>query len=184
MEFSGEHIKNFTQGDLKVFERIHRNMYHSLCLFGGKISAETDVVDDAVQEAFIALWRKRKDLDNIFRIKAYLYTTVKNKLLTHIRLKKTVSLEYTLIEIDDESLNHQVFREEVYKVLRVEISKLPERTRLVINFKMNGYTNKEIAKALDISINTVKTLQRAGYSKLRNQLKDNLIVVLLIAKLL
>jgi RNA polymerase sigma-70 factor (ECF subfamily) len=184
MEFSNEHIKKFNEGNLRIFEQIHKDMYDSLCLYGEKIIPETDTVEDVVHEAFIALWDKRKELDNIFRVKAYLYTIVRNKLLTHKRLKKTVPLEHTQIEVEDNELDLQVLKEETFKILRDAISTLPERTQLVLQYKMNGYTNNEIAAELDISINTVKTLQRAGYSKLREKLKENAFVLLILAELL
>ncbi|PKQ63913.1 hypothetical protein BZG02_07840 [Labilibaculum filiforme] len=183
MKLSEEHVKKFMNGDLKVFNKIHQDMYHSLCLYGAKIIPEEDVVDDAVQEAFIALWDKRNSLDNIFRIKGYLYTVVRNKIITHIRLKKTVSIESTPIELEEEDFNEYILKEEAYKLLRDAIANLPERTQLVINFKIGGYSNKEIAENLEISVNTVKTLQKAGYSKLRAQLKENVFVLILLTEL-
>ncbi|WP_421918557.1 RNA polymerase sigma factor [Marinifilum sp.] len=159
-------------------------MYHSLCLYGEKIIPESDIVEDAVQEAFIALWDKRKDLDSIFRIKGYLYTVVRNKIITHLRLKKTVSIENNLIEAEEEETDLQVLREETYKILRSAIENLPERTKLVMNYKIGGYTNKEIAENLNISVNTVKTLQKVGYTKLREQLKENVFALILLAELL
>jgi RNA polymerase sigma factor, sigma-70 family len=183
MEFTREQMRKFNSGDLKVFERIHQDMYHSLCLYGAKFVDEDDIIDDTVQEAFIALWDKRKELDNIFRLKAYLYTIVRNKLLTYKRLKKTVSIEGVQIDLEEEDLDGQILKEEAYKTLRDAISSLPERTKLVINYKINGHTNKEIAENLDITVNTVKTLQKAGYSKLREQLKGNVYILILLAEL-
>lgn len=183
MELSSEHIKQLKKGNLEIFEQIYDNMFESLCLYGGKIIQENDVVRDAVQEAFIALWNKKLELDNIFKIKAYLYTIVRNKLITHIRLKKTVSFERLKVEIEDNELCLQVFKEETYKVLNESIANLPHRTQLVMLCKLQGLTNKQIADKLCIKLNTVKTLQRAGYSNLREQLKDNALVLLILAEL-
>ncbi len=184
MAFTDEHIIKLGQGDLKIFEEIHSNMYHSLCLYGQKIVAESDVVEDVVQESFIALWDKKEDLTNIYRVKAYLYTIVRNKLLTHIRLKKTVAFDSEKIEIEDDELEMQIIKEELYKELREAISNLPTRTRKVIDYKISGQTNNEIADLLEISVNTVKTLQKAGYSKLRVNLKNNAIVVFLLLEMM
>lgn len=184
MELSDEQIKKFRQGDILVFEKVHVNMYQSLCLFGGKIVAEYDVVNDTVHEAFIALWDKKEELDNIYRIKSYLYTIVKNKLLTYKRLKKTVSFDDMQLDVEEDDLDMQVLKEELYKGVRDAVSELPERTRKVINLKLGGHTNNEIAEQLDISVNTVKTLQKAGYSKLREKLKNNAYMLLILAELI
>lgn len=184
MAFTDEHITKMRQGNLAVIEEIHCDMYYSLCLYGQKIVTEIDVVEDVVQEAFIALWNKKEEFTNIYRVKAYLYTVVRNKLLTHIRLKKTVPFDTEKFDIEDNELEIQILREELYKDLRKAIADLPTRTQKVINYKISGYTNIEIAKLLGISVNTVKTLQKSGYSKLRKTLKGNVFLIYLVLEIL
>ncbi len=187
MALTDEHVKKLNRGDLKILEKVHVYMYHSLCLYGKRIVPEIDVVEDVIQEAFIVLWDKREEFTSTHKLKAYLYAIVRNKLLTYLRLKKTVSIEsyesYESYEFDqeDESLGLQIIKEETFKLVRDAIANLPERTQMVIKYKLSGHSNSEIAELLDISVNTVKTLQKAGYAKLREKLKDSVYALVLLA---
>ncbi|MFQ7742421.1 RNA polymerase sigma factor [Odoribacter splanchnicus] len=43
---------------------------------------------------------------------------------------------------------------------------------------LNGKNNNEIAEALNISVNTVKSLKKSAYTSLRGQLKDPMLFLL------
>ena len=57
--------------------------------------------------------------------------------------------------------------EETNQLLLHAISLLPEQTAHVIRLVLSGYSNKEIALLVNVSINTVKTLKYGGIRKLR-----------------
>jgi RNA polymerase sigma-70 factor (ECF subfamily) len=182
VKLSDEHIKGLNEGNIQSFKDIHDEMYHSLCLYGLKTVEDVDAVKDCVQETFIVLWNKRADFYSILGTKAYLYTTVRNKLLNVIRDKKTIPLEDSHLE--EGNADMQITKEETYKLLRDSIEKLPEQTRRIIKLAIEGHTNSEIAETLNISVNTIKTLKRRGFAALRDMLKDNIFALLLLFELL
>lgn len=182
MDNKDQQIRSSSKDTPKSFEKLYDEMYHSLCLYGYKILPERDVVDDAVQEAFIVYWGKRNSLETFTSVKAFLYTVVRYKILTQIRNKHTISIEnFSQSNFESEV---QITKEETYKSLRKAIEFLPEQTKKIINLTMSGYSNQEMADTLDISINTVKTLKKKGYSKLRLRLKDNIFALLLLAEMI
>jgi RNA polymerase sigma factor (sigma-70 family) len=63
------------------------------------------------------------------------------------------------------------FENEVYQLLYDAINSLPPNGKQVIELSMDGLKNKEIAKSLNISVNTVKTLKLRAYKFLREKLK-------------
>lgn len=113
MNLSSEHIKKLTQGDESVFNEIYDGMFHSLCLFGYKMISQEDVVSDVVQEVFVELWKKREQFTTPIKTRAYLYTAVRNKILTHIRNDRTVSVDGNLPE--EEDVNNYITVEENYR---------------------------------------------------------------------
>jgi RNA polymerase sigma-70 factor (ECF subfamily) len=183
MKLTPEQIKEFSQGNVKIFNEIYDSMFHSLCLFGYKMIPEEDVVSDVVQEVFISLWNKREQFTSPIKTRAYLYTSVRNNILTQIRDKHTVSLEENPQEEEIEFNNH-IAAEETYRLIHYAVANLPLQTSKVIDLTINGYGNPEIADALNISVNTVKTLKKSGYSKLREQLKNNVFALLILADVL
>ncbi|MCT4603513.1 MAG: sigma-70 family RNA polymerase sigma factor [Marinifilum sp.] len=182
MKLTNKHITQLTQGNLNAFNEIYNGMFHSLCLFGFKMIPEDDVVNDAVQEVFVELWRRREQFTTLIKTKAYLYTSVRNKILTHISSKRTVSIETAIY--DEVEVNNYITAEETHLIIQQAVKKLPLQSRKIIDLNLAGYGNQEIANELGISINTVKTLKKSGYAKLRISLKENLFVLLVLSELL
>ena len=52
------------------------------------------------------------------------------------------------------------------------VSQLPEKRRQIILLSMTGMSVEQIAEALNISINTVKSQKTKAYTSLRQELKD------------
>lgn len=73
-----------------------------------------------------------------------------------------------------------VIKEEVATIVLQEIDKLSETGRTVILRSLEGFSNEEIAKELQISVNTVKTHKARSYITLRknlNHLKNIIIFI-------
>lgn len=186
MTLSNEHIQRIAKGDLKSFREMYENMFHSLCLYGYKMIPNEDVVGDIVQEAFISVWNKREEFNSLVGTKSYLYAIVRNNILNHIRDLRTVSIE-NHPESDKEAeleFNSQILKEESYKLVRDAVNKLPDQTRKIITLTLNGCSNQEIADELGISINSVKTLKKGGYAKLREKLQKHVFALLFITDIL
>lgn len=73
----------------------------------------------------------------------------------------------------------QFFSEEVFRLLFLAIDSLPRRQREVLLMCMEGKKNRDIAKQLDISFETVKHLKRRAIATLREKLSTNVMVLLL-----
>jgi RNA polymerase sigma-70 factor (ECF subfamily) len=184
MALTNDHIKKIKQGDICAFKEIYNNMFKSLSLYAYKILPKEDVVSDVVQEAFVILWNKRKEFNSMIGAKGYLYTVVRNRLISTLREKKVELVTFYDYAPKEVEFNNQIIKEETYKLLHDAVATLPEQTQNVIKLSMNGYTNQEIAEELLVTINTVKTLKKRGYCKLREQLKENIFLLILLFELL
>ena len=167
-------IKHIKRGDRKAFREIFDTYFHALSAFGYTYVADPPVVEDMVQEAFISFWEKRQDFDHLSALKSFLYTSVRNKCLNHlkhqtVRKKHESALVYELES--DHSFGHHVIEEETFNQLLAEIKALPESAQEIMILAMNGLKNQEIADELGISINTVKTQKKIAYAKLKQKLE-------------
>ncbi|SMO42199.1 RNA polymerase sigma-70 factor, ECF subfamily [Saccharicrinis carchari] len=186
MSLTNDHIQRIAKGDLISFKEIYENMFYSLCLYGYKMISNEDVVRDIVQESFISVWNKRSEFNSLVGTKSYLYTAVRNNILNHIRDSKTVSIEQHTFKEEEESaeFNSQILKEESYKLVRDAVNNLPDQTQKIIMLTLNGCSNQEIADELEISINTVKSLKKVGYAKLRKKLHKYVFALLFISDIL
>ena len=79
--------------------------------------------------------------------------------------------EKLIYELESESFFTQhVIEEETFNQLYIEIEHLPKAAKKIILLALKGLKNKEIAEALNISENTVKTQKKIAYSKLKKGL--------------
>jgi len=160
--------------------------YKRLCYFAHKLIVNKEVVEDIVQDSFIAYWKKQADFDNESSIKSFLYLTVKNACLNVIRhenvVKKYVD-NHDITILEEEKITGNIIRSEVAGEIHNAISALPKGCRHVLTLAyFEGLKNDEIAQALDISVNTVKTQKARALQLLRLKLDvGSLILVIVFA---
>ena len=136
---------------------------------------DTDLVEDVVQECFTTLWEKLEQGSQVADRRAYLYVTVRNRCLDHLRRRgmQTESLKpydtYGIIDDDDAQERSQIEAK-----LWTAIDSLPEKCReIFLMSKRDGLKYEEIAQELGLSVNTV----RNQISKALNVLKSGVIKI-------
>lgn len=170
--------------DLKDFKKFFERFYPSVCLFARKYLNDPQQAEDIAQEAFIEYWAKREDFTDINSAKGYIYTVAKNKCLNHIKQVNTRDFLLKSSTATDECFYELILEEETYNTLYQSVNTLAPQSRNIIWLSLEGKKNQEIADALNISINTVKTLKKNAYKELRIQLKDHLFILFLFSHLL
>ncbi|QDO95757.1 RNA polymerase sigma-70 factor [Formosa sediminum] len=158
------------------------SLYASLCVFSQSYVNNLDVAKDLVQDVFIKIWEDKIEFNNEVAIKSYLYTSVKNKSLDFLKSSRFKSTEHmSVIEID--SLNKESFYlkevviEEASSRIEEAINTLPNKCAQIMRLSIKELTNVEIAKQLDISVNTVKAQKKIAYKRLRPLLKDYFVFI-------
>ena len=164
-------IKQIRRGDKKAFRALFDLHFNALAAFGYKYVPDTHAVQDMVQEAFISFWEGRDKFEHPGAVKSFLYTSVRNKCLNHlkhktVRRKHEDSLLYNLES--DQYFESHVIEEETFNQLFSEIRNLPASSREIMLLALNGLKNQEIADELQISINTVKTQKKIAYAKIKD----------------
>lgn len=175
-------LRQINRGNKKAFKNLFDHYFSALAAFGYKYVPDRSVVEDMVQEVFITCWDKRRDFSHPSALKSFLYTSVKNKCLNHIKhlavqKKHEGSLVYEL-ESDHHFTAH-VIEEETFNLLHAEIRDLPRSAQEIMMLALNGLKNQEIADELNISLNTVKTQKKIAYSKLKDRLGHRFNTILL-----
>ena len=175
-------VRQFSKGNKNAFRQVFDLYFDALCAFGYNYVLEVSAVEDLVQDAFISLWEKHRDFDNINAVKSFLYTTVRNKCLNHLKHKLVRQKNEDALISALESEQHfegRVIEEEVFNQLSLEIRNLPDSAQKIMLLAMNGLSNPEIAAKLDISVNTVKTQKKLAYAKLKDRLSPMLRTILI-----
>ena len=153
--------------------------------------SDNEAAETVVGDVIYNIWEMRENLNIHTSLRSYLIRSVKNRSINYLQqeyISKEISInslpEYTEIEsfyfIEKEHPLEKVLESELEKTIAAAIGNLPEECRTA--FILSRIYNKkydEIADQMGISVNTVKYHIKNALSKLRLELKDYLIILLL-----
>jgi len=147
--------------DYQAFDKIFRQYYRSLCRFASFYIEKEEIVEELVTDTFVKIWEKRQSMSKVSYPKAYLYKTVKNEVLKHLRKPQLV--DTLLNEIDDLvphkplETAHPLLEADVLQQLHRSLQKLPIQTRMAFELhRFDGLTYADIASLMGISVSTVE----------------------------
>lgn len=175
-------LTRIRKGDKRAFREVFDEYFNALCAFGTRYIADPTEVEDLVQDVFINFWDNRKNFEHINALKAFLYTSVRNKCLNYLKHKAVLQKHESALIYELESdhfFSSHIVEEETFRQLYLEIENLPEGAQKIMLLAIKGLRNKEIAEELDISENTVKTQKKIAYSKLKEKLSPVLRAIVL-----
>lgn len=166
------------------FDLVYRTYHQPLCYYGSKFVAADDA-NDLVENLFVKLWQKAPEMTSEAHVRNYLYLTLRNSCLDHLKLKVTEARRYERVmsetELTEESHLQTMISAEVLAEVYRAIHNLPLQCAKVISMSyMEGRTNAEIAKALDLSEQTVKNHKGRGLKILRENLSGEVLLLWLL----
>ncbi len=144
--------------------RLYSSKLFSICL---KYSNDYSSAEDTLQDAFITIFEKIEQYKNKGSFEGWIKRVTINTALQRYRKQKVfeiVNEEQIEEEVEVEIDNQEISLDYLLSI----IQQLPDRYRLVFNlYILDGYSHKEIAEMLDISVGTSKS----NLARARNILK-------------
>ena len=177
-------VKSLKKGDLFAFDQLFSKYSKKLYYFAKSYLNSKEDAEELVQEVFLLVWRKRKELKEHLSFNAFLYTVTYNAIRKYFR-KKAREKKYLdkFLEDYDGEYNKTVTDIEYNNLLELAnkvIEKLPEKRKLIFQLSRHkGLTNMEIAKRLDISKKTVENQIHSALKFLREQFGKETLLTLL-----
>lgn len=165
----------------EAFHELFRQFHSYLVIFAERRVDNPKVAEDIVQEVFIEIWQSQKQYYSLPGLKAYLYEAVSNRCINYWKHRSVENKYLSQASYDQRQNNFFTLQEEVYRELYIAISELPPRSREVILLYTEGKSNEEIARQLDLSIETIKSHKKTAIRFLKNRL-GNLCLLTLIFK--
>lgn len=171
------------------FEDIYLSYFSKMKYFALEYVIREEDAENIVQDVFTELWEKKEMLSMHINLVAYLFTTVKNRCLNHLRHKTIVQETATLMQEEYlitlrmnlnslEAFDQNLFSDQdIEKLITRALDTLSPKCReIFVMSKIEGKKQKQIAAELNISINTVETQIGIAYKKLRAELKEHLLL--------
>lgn len=154
-------INLIARGDQKKFRQLIETTSDELFIFALGFLRKREIAEEIVSDVFIKTWENREELWKIKNLKAYLFVSVKNACLSHLRKEKKDKI-ISFDGIDDywfvpaeESENEYIDKESLEQIHQA-IEQLPPKCKLAFTLaKINGMRYKEIAEVMNVSEKTI-----------------------------
>jgi RNA polymerase sigma-70 factor (ECF subfamily) len=159
-----------------AFEQFFKQHFASLCAWcQHKYGFDSDITKEVVHTAFIKLWKNRSTASADVPVKAFLHTIINNTSLDILRHTKVRKRFERYVQQRNESAGSTPQESYDTKKLRTDIdtavSELPEQMRTIFELsRYEGLKYAEIARQLNVSVNTVETQMSRALKKLRLKL--------------
>ena len=169
------------QSGIAEFDRIYAEHHIRILRYLTRMVGVQDA-EDLAQEVFIRAAKAYEDFRHEAKIETWLY-----RIATHVavdRLRGTASRRETLLGQDlgevaadgretVSTLEEKTLRRAANECIRNVIYGLPEnyRTPLILS-ELEGFTNREIAEIMDVSLDTVKIRLHRAKEQLKQALLD------------
>jgi RNA polymerase sigma-70 factor (family 1) len=165
------------KGDQDAYRQLFTGMHSKLSRFVLAITKSRELTEEIISDVFINIWRKGESLLQVDNLTVYIYISAKNtsfNFLSKINREKTISLDFVDAEAGlpyqnpEEALISKDMNQRIHNAIR----DLPPRCRMVfVLIKEHGFSYKEAAEILNLSISTVDNQLVIALKKMAASLK-------------
>jgi RNA polymerase sigma-70 factor (ECF subfamily) len=185
-------MKTDSSASLIKFNKVYKQYYNKVLKYLISLVGKSDA-DDIAQETFIKIHKSLHLLKDESKLSSWIFKIALNSARDKLRkeskskTKKAKEIEYdspvltgdksglNQIHIkDSDSVEEKIDRNEMIECYISFVKKLPENYyRIYILSSFEGLSNKEIAKRLSISVETVKIRLHRAKTKLYSELRTH-----------
>lgn len=168
--------------DIKFFKEFYLRHFNAVVGFCFNYVKEREVALDISQDAMYRVYRTHNNKYPYESSVSFLYTIARNLCLDYIRRNRFKFDNIDGIEniiSDDGFFLDEITKQETINSIRAAVKKLRGRSLEIILLSLKGKSTIEISEILGISINTVKSLKKTAFSKLRETIGNENIILLI-----
>src|SRR5690606_5066673 len=174
----------FKTGDAESFVAIFKIYYPRLFNYGIKMSADTNIAEDCIQDLFTELWKSGGKAE-IISLNAYLFTAFKFKMMRAI--KASIKNNHSLSEKDETSfeISHELFlidkeyNAELKQKFANSLNELSPRQKEIIYLKFyQNLSYEEISNIMQINYQAARSLL---YQDIRILIKISGLLLLMVS---
>ncbi|WBL24346.1 RNA polymerase sigma factor [Zunongwangia sp. HGR-M22] len=156
--------KQIKKGNLEAFQKLYDDYSGTLISFALQYTTDKSLVEDALQDVFVNLYKYRKKLGSISNLRNYLFTAIRREIYKKLQQNSRVyNIEEGRLFDDEPSLEDKIISDEILLEQKIRLAKTlttlsdKQQRALFLRFNENR-SYEEIAAILDISIESSRTL--------------------------
>ncbi len=181
--YTDEQVLHFTgESDPHAFTEIYRRYAKELYLIAWNGTRDRDKAEDIVQEVFVSLWQRRRQVE-IAVLKAWLLQAVRFQVLKAFRQEKADAGFIERLAHVSQVINESdpAVLKELQELIPAVIHSLPTDQQEIFRMHREGQlTYREIAEKLGISVKTVEKKMSLALKHIRLGLDESITVLAVI----
>lgn len=174
-----ELLRMLSQHDEFAFAEIYNRYWKLLYTSAHNILQVKAAAQDAVQEVFISLWKRRADIQ-VEALQPYLHQAVRFQVFKAIRAEKTDQQFFNRLALITRDILFEdpvLFKELETLYQQLILALPPDEQEIFRLHRDSGLTYKQIAEQKNISVKTVEKKMSRSLRELRFGLDDALLVI-------
>lgn len=172
-------VRKLKEHSQAAFQELFNRYKEKVFFFACRYLINPSDSEEVVQEVFVRVWTRRRQINEALSFSNYLFTITKNIIFTNRQkqinqeaYRKYLQIFSTLQQINTEE---EILFNECKELVEQAVSSLPlRRKEIYLLKKEKGLTHQEIAEKLTISTKTVETQITLALKEIRKKLSDYL----------
>lgn len=167
-------LHEFRNGNISAFSKLYHIHVNMLFNYGSRLTTDSELLKDCIQEVFIKIYNKRTELDAVLNFKSYLLISLKNKLCDEsrkrIHLSDVAVDELHIVSTDNIEKDYIAAEKVNYtnSFIARMLDKLSPRQRNAIElYYIEEKKYEDICVIMDMNYQSVRNLIHRGMLKLR-----------------
>ena len=170
-----EIIRLIMQGDEQAFEALYRHYRNRTYTLALTYMNDPALAEDVLQDFFLKLWQIRLTLEKIDRFEHYLFTALRNRLISELRKKDRQQKIRSYLSRENSwqpTAEQLTESRELHSAVREALQQLPEKQQTIYRMsREEGLNHEEIAARLQLSPRTISNLLSLTLNHLRTALR-------------
>ena len=164
---------------INAFDAIFHKYSDKLYRFAFSLLKNDEDSKGIVQETFLKLWKNRNDIDTSKSLKSYLFTISYHLIIDQLRYRlKDVRYReflYRYFENNSFIINSKFDFDVLNRQIEAAVEELPDkRKQIYLLSREKGYSHKEIADKLGLSVKTVENQINRSLNHFRMRLGNDI----------
>lgn len=170
-----DYIQCLKKDDFTAFDVLFHKYAQSLYAFALSITRDTFAAEDITQLVFLKVWENRFRINEFLSFKSFLFSVAYRETISWLRKenseKRRVDGYAQLVGSLTNETEWSVEFSSMELIANRLIEEMPEKRREIFRLsREHGYSNKEIADMLNISVKTVENQMTSALKYLREKL--------------
>lgn len=175
-----ELVPRIRAGDEEAFDALVRRHYNGLCVFATRMTRSDATAEELVQDVLLRIWEKHERWTVSGSVAAYLYISVRNTALNHMRRERLLRRWQQESGARDEGAtamgrmpptDESTRASELAEALARAVEELPPRCRQVFILRRQHHMSGiEVARVMQIAPKTVEIQMGIALNTLRRKL--------------